>query len=62
MLLPEFQRLVVSEWIQIRASRRTSFEPWLLNKFLQDDLGWIAANSGGVHQETVSERRAVRVP
>ena len=46
MLLPEVQRLVVSEWIQIRASRRKSFEPWLLNSFLQDDLGWIAANSG----------------
>ena len=61
MLLPEVQRLVVSEWIQIRASRRKSFEPWLLNNFLQDDLGWIAANSGRVHQEIESERQAVRV-
>jgi len=62
MLLPELQRLVVSEWIQIRASRRTSFEPWLLDRFLQDDLGWIADNSGGVHPETVSERWAAKVP
>jgi len=61
MLLPELQRLVVSEWIQIRASRRTSFEPWLLDKFLEDDLSWIAANSGGVHQETASERWATKV-
>jgi len=61
MLLPELQRLVVSEWIQIRASRRTSFEPWLLDKFLEDDLSWIAANSGGVRQETVSERWATKV-
>ena len=62
MLLPELQRLVVSEWIQIRASRRTSFEPWLLDRFLQDDLGWIADNSGGVHPETASERWAAKVP
>lgn len=62
MLLPELQRLVVSEWMQIRASRRTSFEPWLLDKFLEDDLSWIAANSGGVTQETASERWATRVP
>ena len=61
MLLPELQRLVVSEWIQIRASRRTSFEPWLLDKFLEDDLSWIAANSGGVRQETASERWATKV-
>ena len=61
MLLPELQRLVVSEWIQIRASRRTSFEPWLLDKFLQDDLSWIANNSGGAHQETPSERWATKV-
>ena len=61
MLLPELQRLVVSEWIQIRASRRTSFEPWLLDKFLEDDLSWIAANSGGVLQETASERWAMKV-
>ena len=61
MLLPEVQRLVVSEWIQIRASRRKYFEPWLLNNFSQDDLGWIAANSGRVHQEIESERQAVRV-
>ena len=61
MLLPELQRLVVSEWIQIRASRRTSFEPWLLDKFLEDDLSWIAANSGGVTQETASERWATKV-
>ena len=62
MLLPEVQQLVVGEWIQIRASRRKSFEPWLLNNFLQDDAGWIAANSGRVHQEIESERQAVRVP
>ncbi len=62
MLLPEVQRLVVSEWIQIRASRRKCFEPWLLNNFFQDDPGWIAANSGRVHQEIESERRVVRVP
>jgi len=62
MLLPELQRLVVSEWIQIRASRRTSFEPWLLDRFLQDDPSWIAANSGGLPQETASERWAARVP
>ena len=62
MLLPELQRLVVSEWIQIRASRRTSFEPWLLDRFLQDDLGWIADNSGGVHPEIASERWAAKVP
>jgi hypothetical protein len=55
MLLPELQRLVVSEWIQIRASRRTSFEPWLLDRFLQDDLSWIANNSGGANQETPSD-------
>ena len=62
MLLPELQRLVVGEWIQIRASRRKCFEPWLLTNFLQDDLSWIAANSGGAHQEeTVSERWAARV-
>jgi hypothetical protein len=61
MLLPDLQRLVVSEWIQIRASRRTSFESWLLEKFLQDDVSWIAANSGGVPQETASERWAARV-
>jgi D-isomer specific 2-hydroxyacid dehydrogenase, NAD binding domain len=61
MLLPELQRLVVSEWIQIRASRRASFEPWLLDRFLQDDLSWIADNSGGVHQETASERWAAKV-
>ncbi|HEU0005617.1 MAG TPA: NAD(P)-dependent oxidoreductase, partial [Terriglobia bacterium] len=61
MLLPELQRLVVSEWIQIRASRRTSFEPWLLDRFLLDDLSWIANNSGGAHQETPSERWAARV-
>jgi len=61
MLLPELQRLVVSEWIQIRASRRRSFEPWLLEKFLQDDLSWIAAHSGGVMQETASERWAAKV-
>jgi hypothetical protein len=61
-LLPELQRLVVREWIQIRASRRTSFEPWLLDQFLQDDLSWIAANSGGVPRETASERWAARVP
>ena len=62
MLLPELQRLVVSEWIQIRASRRASFEPLLLEKFLQDDVSWIAANSGGLPQETASERWAARVP
>lgn len=62
MLLPVLQRLVVSEWIQIRASRRTCFEPWLLNKFLQDDIEWIAANSGGAHQKTASERWTVKVP
>jgi hypothetical protein len=61
MLLPELQRLVVSEWIQIRASRRTSFEPWVLDRFLQDDLSWIADNSGGAHQETASERWAAKV-
>jgi hypothetical protein len=61
MLLPDLQRLVVSEWIQIRASRRTSFEPWLLDKFLQDDLSWIAANSGGLPQEIASERWAAKV-
>jgi hypothetical protein len=61
MLLPELQRLVVSEWIQIRASRRASFEPWLLDRFLQDDLSWIADNSGGVHQETASEHWAAKV-
>jgi hypothetical protein len=61
MLLPELQRLVVSEWIQIRASRRASFEPWLLDRFLQDDLSWIADNSGGVHQETASEHCAAKV-
>jgi len=62
MLLPELQRLVVSEWIQIRASRRTCFESWLLDKFLRDDLEWVAANSGGAHQETASEQWAVNVP
>jgi len=62
MLLPELQRLVVSEWLQIRASRRSWFEPWLLDKFLEDDLVWIAANSGGVHQEAASENWAVKVP
>jgi len=62
MLLPEVQRLVVSEWIQIRASRIKSFAPWLLKSFLQDDLGWIGANSGRAHQEFKSERRAVEVP
>ena len=61
MLLPELQRLVVSEWIQIRASRRASFEPWVLDRFLQDDLSWIADNSGGAHQETTSERWAAKV-
>jgi len=61
MLLPELQRLVVSEWIQIRSSRRKCFERWLLDKFLQDDLSWIAANSGGVPQETASERWAAKV-
>ena len=61
MLLPELQRLVVSEWIQIRASRRTSFEPWLLDRFLHDDLSWIANNSGGAHQETPSQRWATKV-
>ena len=62
MLLPELQRLVVSEWIQIRASRKTCFEPWLLNKFLLDDFEWIAANSGGAHQETECQHCAVKVP
>lgn len=62
MLLPGLQRLVVSEWIQIRASRRTCFEPWLLDKFLQDDIEWIAANSGGAHQKTASGRWTVKVP
>lgn len=51
MLLPRLQRLVVSEWIQIRASRRACFEPWLLDKFLEGDLNWIADNSGGTRQE-----------
>jgi hypothetical protein len=61
MLLPEVQQLVVREWIQIRTSRRKSFEPWLLNSFLQDDLSWIAANSGRAHQEIETERQAVKV-
>jgi hypothetical protein len=61
MLLPELQRLVVSEWIQIRASRRASFEPCLLDRFLQDDLSWVEANSGGASQETASERWAAKV-
>jgi D-isomer specific 2-hydroxyacid dehydrogenase, NAD binding domain len=60
-LLPELQQLVVDEWIQIRTSRRASFEPWLLDRFLQDDLSWIADNSGGVHQETASERWTAKV-
>ena len=55
MLLPELQRLVVSEWIQIRASRRTSFEPWLLDRFLLSDLEWIADNSGGVYSGAQSK-------
>ena len=62
MLLPELQRLVVGEWIQIRASRRTSFEPWLLDRFLEDDLSWIVANSGGTPQDIASECWFAKVP
>jgi S-adenosylhomocysteine hydrolase len=62
MLLPELQQSVVSHWIEIRESRREWFEPWLLDKFLQDDVEWIADHSGGVQQEAASEHRTVKVP
>jgi len=33
-----------------------------LDRFLQDDLGWIGDNSGGMYQEAASERWAAKVP
>jgi D-isomer specific 2-hydroxyacid dehydrogenase, NAD binding domain len=45
MLEPEFQRFVVSRWIELRRHRLHWFDPGLIDKF--KDLEWIEQNSGG---------------
>ena len=45
MLEPEFQRFIVSHWIELQSHRLHWFESGLIDKF--KDLEWIEQNSGG---------------
>ena len=45
MLEPEFQRFIVSHWIELQSHRLHWFDSGLIDKF--KDLEWIEQNSGG---------------